>query len=381
LAVFRAGLVVQMTVSAVGLMAASEMRLASGMMCAAAALWSVCLFVCVARRGSFAQSPYWWCVADVAVAMLGLVVTGRSLPPELLIGTWHAWAYGYVAVVAPTTAAWEQPRWRPIAISVLLASTYVLTVSPAAADNPALIVTAVVNALALVIFATAAGVCFTAVRRLGRTADQSQARAAELAARLERDKYRFYVHNATGLLAHFGLGDIPPGILPSLREQALRESNRLRADFLAPPEHDSTAPEESVTLDKVVWSSIKGFEHLPLEVRAALGRGVPLRQDEALVLETALVALLYNVQFHAGPEVTEVVVHADYSNGDWEVSVCDDGDGFDTDHTGRGFGLQKQVIESAQTKGMTVEVSSAPGEGTCVFIRGRARVSPPNPQT
>jgi signal transduction histidine kinase len=134
-----------------------------------------------------------------------------------------------------------------------------------------------------------------------------------------------------------------------------------------------------VSIDQVVRASIKGFKHLPLEVRTAMGRDITLHPDEALVLETALVSLLYNVQFHAGTAVTEVVVHADCLEDGWEVSICDDGVGFDVDHTGRGFGLQKQVIELTQTKGMTVEVSSAPGEGTCVFIRGPRRGSPPNP--
>jgi signal transduction histidine kinase len=340
-------------------------------MCGVAATWSICLLAGVARYGSFARAPYWLCVADVAVAMVSLVVTGLSLPPELMIGTWHAWSFGYVAVVAPSAAAWERARYRAIGWSIVLAATYLVTVSPATAGNGALIVTAIVNALSCVIFATAAVFSFTAVRRLGRTADHNQARAADMAARLEREKYRFYVHNATGLLAHFGRGDTTPEILPSLRDQALRESNRLRAEFLVDEDHARPASDASVTIDQVVLASIKGFTHLPLEVRTATGRGVSLHPDEALVLETALVSLLYNVQFHAGTGVTEVVLHADCMEDAWEVSVCDDGIGFDIDHTDRGFGLQKQVIDLAQTKDMTVEVSSAPGEGTCVFIRGR----------
>jgi signal transduction histidine kinase len=232
----------------------------------------------------------------------------------------------------------------------------------------------------MVIFAAAAAVGAINLRRLGRTADANAAQAAKLAARLEREKYHFYVHNATGLLAHFGLDDIPPEILPALRHQALQESNRLRADFLADPANGPASPDDTPdddpTLDEAVRASVAGFEHLPLAVRTALARGVRLPRDEALALQTAVVSLLYNVQFHAGPGVTEVVVHADAQGDSWEVSVCDDGKGFDPEVTRLGFGLGKQVIESARSKGMAVEVKSTPGEGTCVFIRGARRDSP-----
>jgi len=67
---------------------------------------------------------------------------------------------------------------------------------------------------------------------------------------------------------------------------------------------------------------------------------------------------------------SEVVVHADRHGDTWEVSVCDDGVGFEPEATPFGFGLSSQVTESARRHGMSVEVVSRPGEGTCVFIRG-----------
>ncbi|MCL1840863.1 MAG: hypothetical protein FWF75_03805, partial [Propionibacteriaceae bacterium] len=84
------------------------------------------------------------------------------------------------------------------------------------------------------------------------------------------------------------------------------------------------------------------------------------------ILRSALISLLYNVQFHA--HATEVVVHTDCQNGRWEVSVCDDGTGFDPQNTTYGFGLQSQVLDSAHQAGMTVHITSHPGEGTCVYI-------------
>jgi len=163
-------------------------------------------------------------------------------------------------------------------------------------------------------------------------------------------------------LAH---DDTPAEILPSLRAQAIQEANRLRHDVLLSPDIGTT---QARTISDVVAASLVGFGQLPIEVRTALARDVRLDAEEALVLQSALISLLYNVQFHA--QAHEVVVHADHGDGMWEVSVSDDGVGFDPGTTAYGFGLQNQVLDSARSKGMDVEITSSPGEGTYVVIRG-----------
>ena len=152
---------------------------------------------------------------------------------------------------------------------------------------------------------------------------------------------------------------------------ASQEVDRLRRGVLSSAEEGAECGQ--VALVHVVDASLAGFGELPVEARTALARDVRLDEDEALALQSALVSLLYNVQFHA--HASEVVVHADCVDDAWEVSVCDDGVGFDPATTSYGFGLQSQVIDSLKGKGMAVEVASRPGEGTCVVIRGRRHMA------
>jgi nitrate/nitrite-specific signal transduction histidine kinase len=209
-------------------------------------------------------------------------------------------------------------------------------------------------------------------RGLAHTADANRSLAVELEADLKLASYRFHIHNATGLLATLAREDLPPRLLPSLRIQAAQEANRLRNDILTPTRRDRSLADTDVALVDVVTEATKGFGHLPLDLRIALGRGVYLNREQSMVLETALIALLYNVQFYAHPN--EVVVHADSTSKTWEVSVADDGVGFDAaDQSNYGFGLRSQVLDSTQRAGMEVEVVSRPGEGTCVYIRGLRR--------
>ena len=83
----------------------------------------------------------------------------------------------------------------------------------------------------------------------------------------------------------------------------------------------------------------------------------------------ALIALLYNVQFHACAH--EVTIHADAEGPSWEVSVADDGIGFDSAHTAYGFGLRRQVIEPLESEGLHVTIQSHRGEGTIVTVTNR----------
>jgi len=361
--VLRAGVVIQMLVSGVTLIIQDQMPLGSLVMLVVAVGWSIGLFAALIRRGSFAQAPLWWGVVDLGVAAASLIVTSLVLPKDWLVGTWHAWQYGYVSVIVPTIAAWMWSRAKSMIFGVGIAVIYVATVLP---GNESIAVTVVVNSLALITFAVVTTILLPAAREIARTSDLNKERGIQLAIQLEQAKYKFHIHNVTGLLVQLAHDDTPPQILPALRTQAIQEANRLRHDVLMSPENNTS--DEIRTLGDVVSASVVGFGQLPIEVRTALARDMPLTSEEALVVQSALISLLYNVQFHA--QASEVVVHADCVGDIWEVSVCDDGIGFDPRTTPYGFGLQSQVLDSAQRMGMTVEITSAPGEGTCVVIRG-----------
>ncbi|MDR0782567.1 MAG: hypothetical protein LBE83_02240 [Propionibacteriaceae bacterium] len=204
-------------------------------------------------------------------------------------------------------------------------------------------------------------------RRGKKTARKKRARAIQEAADLEQARYQFHLHNATGLLNELAREDVPDELRPSLRAQAQQEANRLRQEALIPK--IKLAGAKTVTLEETLVKAVEHFTHLPLEVRTTLGREVDLGIEEAEVLANAVVTLLYNVQFHA--QATEVVVNADCDKQGWEASVSDNGVGFDPTNTRYRFGLKTQVLELPKSQGMTVEITSAPGEGTCVVIRGK----------
>ena len=362
-AVLRAGVVIQMIVSAVALCFQREMPVGSLIMLGVAVGWSVGLFTGLIRRGSFAASPLWWGAIDIAVGAASLIVTSIVLPRDWLVGTWHAWQYGYAAVIVPTIPAWVWSRVKSMMLGLGMAVVYVAADLP---GNETLVMTIMVNSLAFISFVAVTTILLPAARDLARTADLDRARGIQLATELEQAKYKFHIHNVTGLLVQLAHDDTPAEILPSLRTQAIQEADRLRHDVLMSAE-DGTV-ETTRPLDDVVASSVVGFGQLPIETRTALARDVQLSSQEALVVQSALISLLYNVQFHA--HASEVVVHADSQGDSWEVSVCDDGIGFDPDTTPYGFGLQSQVLDSAEKNGMSVEITSEVGEGTCVVIRG-----------
>ena len=80
----------------------------------------------------------------------------------------------------------------------------------------------------------------------------------------------------------------------------------------------------------------------------------------------ALHTLLMNVRRHAS--ATACVVHASSTPNGWEMTVRDDGVGFDTATTPLAFGLSRQVRQACHQLGLTVAIDSAPGEGTAVSI-------------
>lgn len=90
----------------------------------------------------------------------------------------------------------------------------------------------------------------------------------------------------------------------------------------------------------------------------------------ALGVGRALTTVLHNARRHA--EAKTVFVHADCLDGRWELSVRDDGIGFDPSTASFGFGLGTQVIEALQRLEIDVTIDSAPGEGTAVVMVGSA---------
>ena len=96
------------------------------------------------------------------------------------------------------------------------------------------------------------------------------------------------------------------------------------------------------------------------------------REEVKVMLFRSVQELLFNVSKHAGAE--QAVITVERSEGRLRLSVRDDGRGFDpagVENGGgnsRGFGLFS-IRERLSVFGGRMEVSSSPGQGTCVTIQ------------
>lgn len=307
-----------------------------------------------------------WGLLDLVVGVVSLFVCAVTLSAS--VGSWTNWAPALLNQVAAFIPAWCRRARYSVAIGAALGILYFVTMIRSGATD---LLSVLENALTMPMFTIAAAAFGAYCRSVALQADENRREAIRLAAELELADYRFHMHNATGLLAQLARAETQPELLPSLRRQAGEEANRLRNQLQhsrlgGDDGHDGYAA--GVTVGSIVWAATAGFGHLPLDLPIALGKNATMTQKQGLALQSALVALLYNVQFHAN--ASEVTIHADELEGQWEVTLADDGVGFDQSDTKLGFGLQSQVLDSLVRNNMEVILRSNPGEGTCVTIRG-----------
>ncbi|MDR1711264.1 MAG: hypothetical protein LBR58_05345 [Propionibacteriaceae bacterium] len=329
----------------------------------AAMVWSAVFFGMLVRWGRMDEKAVGWGIADVAVAAAAMTCLAYWLPSDWHVGSWKDWSAAYVAVVSACVPIWLRSIPKAISLGVGLTAFYVAVTYPGNAESVLAIINTALNSVAVTV---AAAVVAWAGRLMAAISDANRAEAVRLASELQLAEYRFHMHNASGLLARLAANDVPAPIVPTLRAQAAAESNRLRNQLSSPTA--SSAGMRGVTLGEIINHALAGFGHLPLEANTALGRDAHLTQAQGFAIESALISLLYNVQFHA--RASEVTVHADCAEGNWEVSVADDGVGFDPATTPEGFGLLHQVRLPCERAGLAVTIESQPGQGTTVTIRG-----------
>lgn len=202
------------------------------------------------------------------------------------------------------------------------------------------------------------------LRRLGRTADSSRALAAEAAQRAERDRQRRLLHDHETVMRMLADPDTDPALIQLLRQQAISGANQVRHFLQTVPGSAGARPER--LLVALLSAAAAEFPDLPIQLSVDLARDVTLSQPQAAAVGSALRTLLHNVRKHA--HATNVVVHADTRDGGWEISVRDDGVGFDPGTTPRGFGLREQVHAHLAEHGIATTIESEPGEGTAVML-------------
>ncbi|GAA1902792.1 hypothetical protein GCM10009814_35230 [Lapillicoccus jejuensis] len=306
----------------------------------------------------------WVSRADLVGAAVVLVLMPVVVGPNQLIGSSTAWGYPF-ALTAVVLMAILLPRTETLGWAVVLTVVYVVSSQSGLITRPKPW-TVGVNAGGIVGFAVLLSALVGFLRRLGAAADTTVRSAAQIAAEEERDRARRLLHDHAALLAV---------LADRVDDAALRRQSRGAANeivgFLAGPAGWDPIPDG--TLADVVRESAEPFGDLPLTVTVELATRTPLSAEQADAVAGAVTTLLHNVRAHA--DARSVVVHADVDDAgtSWEVTVRDDGVGFDPATTPRGFGLARQVVGAAERAGLHVTVDSAPGEGTLVRLQGAVR--------
>jgi hypothetical protein len=304
------------------------------------------------------RPPAWAGCLDVGFGVMVLMATMATTRPA---DRSTAWAVPLALSVAMGAGIMFR-SW-----SAVLGATAALTAANLATTQPVPhSTTAVWDAVAVSLgyVATAAAVRAVAghLRRLARAAEMASAEHARHAAEAERHRCRTLLHDQASVLALLATAEVDEELRRAARAQAAAGSARIRA-FL------SGEPADRGGLARELATVAAEFPDLPLVVNTELARDDP-PADVVTTVGDAVRTLLHNVRRHAG--ATEVVLHAETAGDAWEVTVVDDGVGFDPAATREGFGLAQQVRAALTDAGGHVVVASSAGEGTQVRM-GSAR--------
>lgn len=300
---------------------------------------------------------------DVAVALLLLVLGLWTVPEADRMGTWVGFQLGYALCVAVSLVG-VRARWVWLPMLTCLAVAEAAYLAPTV-EGWADLAAVAGNVLTIVVLGPLVWLGAALVTRIAADADETRRYVASAAKAEEERRARLAIHNGTAvmrLLVESGIDD-----RTGLRAQAETELNRMRAYLTGAPPPTS----HPTTLAAVVTAAGAEFDDLPITVVADLAEDVPLPRSLADDLAAALRSLLLNVRQHA--EAGRVVLHAEGQEQEgWEVSLHDDGTGFETTSTTYGVGLREVVIEQLARAGVGTTIDSIPGVGTTVTLVGQA---------
>lgn len=306
-----------------------------------------------------------WGIADLFTCFLAIVVCTSVSSRN------SSWVLGhfdlpYAINASSVAAGWLRSLKRSLLVSSTIAAALVLA---AALTDTKTLAVAVSSAANVVLFGVASAMGAAYLRRLGASFDTLHQQMVDATKRLELERYRLQVHDACGVLRMLADEDTPESALPALRRQARKESLRLRAYLIRDAAHE--AVDVPATLADVVLAATDDFTDLPLVVHTALAEEVTLSEQSALLLQRAITTLLYNVRIHANAR--HVTLHAEQDDYGWELTVHDDGVGFEPRPSIFGYGLQEQVFAALASCDIRVRLTSRPGRGTLVTIAGKSR--------
>lgn len=328
---------------------------------------SVALFVVLWQRREFTSSRFAW--LDVLFISVMISLEPLYSLTEDRVGTWVAWGFP-AGTIAAFNAGVGMAKWWQTGTAVgLLVTAYVAASLPGSSEVGTT-GTIWANTVAFLGFAGIARVSSSFLRRISVVADQARHDAAVAARRAELDRHRLLLHDQATILRMLSEPILDPELGVLLRTQAGNAADRIRL-FLDSAADETVASEvgDLRLLAPVVARSAEAFTDQNVQLNLDLLRGVLVEEPVAEAITQALSTILQNVRVHAGAHM--VTVHGDLLHaGQWEISVQDDGTGYDIGTTQPGFGLRVQAGSSLRAVGVSVQIDSAASEGTIVTLRG-----------
>lgn len=360
-AAFRVGTLVQMAPSLGAAITEAErpaLTVATWLV-AATMLLAVAAVALLRRRPTGARVA----LLDVTVALALLVAGLWTVPEADRMGTWVGFQLGYALCVSFSLIG-VQARWLWLLLLTALAAAEAGYLAPTVGGWVDLAAVAG-NVLTIALLGPLAWFGAGTVTRIASDADEARQLAATAAQAEEERRARLAIHNGTAvmrLMVESGVSD-----RHGLRTQAEAELNRMRAYLTGTPA-PTTDP---TTLAALVTAAGAEFDDLPITVVADLAHDVRVPRGLADDLAAALRSLLLNVRQHAG--ASRVVLHAEgqEQGPGWEVSLHDDGTGFETASTPYGVGLREVVVAQLGRSGVSTTIDSVAGLGTTVTLVGR----------
>jgi hypothetical protein len=340
---------------------------------------TVVLTVVLIRAGRYADRR--WGRADALTSMLALLLQPTFTGPRDITGDWTAWAFA-CTLSTVVGAAIVFPRRREFNFVVALLAVSYLTAAFPHADEGPVRATVLGNALAYPGFALLSRLLLGYLRKLSQDAETARSEATRIAAFAaglrEVGRQQPLLHDSSNVLRQLGDPDLPHELEDALKCQAVALSDQIRA-FLARPlpevmhgdtDRPGTSGSRSRSLVQAVQEALADSPDLPVEHSLTLATGVELAVPAAEALTLAVTTVLNGVRVRARARGIVVRADADPEEGGWEVTVIDDGQGFDPESASAGSGLWSQVKQNLAGHGISAHVHPMPGEGTRVTLRG-----------
>lgn len=335
------------------------------------AVESVIIIVLVVRARRYYSTVL--ATVDTALALTILAAEPLFTHTSDRVGTWTAWGFAVSVGTALGVGIGFPRAWQTWVAATALAGTYLAVSLPDPSSGAAS--AALSNAVAYFGFALIARGLAGYLRRMGRDADAARATAEQLGREREFERHRRLLHDQATVLHLLSAPEIDTRMAGALRGQAALGAQQIRA-FLGRTAGTSSSENgpDNHRLVALIDDVASGFDDLPIELILDLAEGVVLTREEAEAMRGALAAVLHNVRVHA--QAAHVTIHADSDDaGRWEVTVQDDGTGFDPSAPATGYGLTHQVAVALTEHRIDTHVRSAPGTGTAVIMQCPSRTT------